>query len=143
MRRVLWLLQKLPLQRFKAVRYVVSGGTAACLNFFLLWFLTEFFRLWYIFSLIIASVTSAAFTFVLQKFWTFENPSLERVHIQMPQYITLALINLVLNSAALYILVEYIHLWYIAGQVICSGTLAVMNYLINQHYIFRPSTKSV
>lgn len=142
MRKVLWLLQKLPLQHFKAVRYIISGGSAAAVNFILLWVFTEFLGLWYLLSLIIASIISASLTFALQKFWTFENPSMERVHVQMPQYVALALINLALNSAALYVLVEYAHMWYLAGQVICSAVLAVMNFLINQHYIFRPHKES-
>ena len=136
MQRALRLLQKLPFQHIKVVRFFLSGGTAVTLNFVLLWTLTDLLHIWYLFSLVITILIGSVVNFTMQKFWTFENHSLERVHIQLPQFMALVLFNLVLNSAFLYALVEYGHLWYLAGQVICVGVLAGMNYFIYHRYIF-------
>lgn len=136
MQRALRLLQKLPFQHIKIVRYLVSGGSAALLNFALLWGFTDLAHLWYLLSLCIAWALSSVYTFALQKFWTFEDHSLERTHIQFSQYIVLSLVNLALNSLFLFVLVEYAHLWYLAGQVMCIGALAAMNFFIYRTFIF-------
>ena len=120
----------------RVVRFLISGGSAAALNFALLWGFTELLRVWYMGSLVVAFIITTLYTFAMQKFWTFRNHGLERVHVQLPQYIALAVINLGINSALLYVLVEYAHLWYIFGQAICIGGLAVMNYFVYQRFIF-------
>lgn len=136
MRRVLFLLQKLPFQHIKVVRFLLSGGVSAALNFSILWGSTELLHVWYMLSLIISIIICSILNFTLQKFWTFEDHSLDRVYAQLPQFITLGVVNLILNSIFLYVLVEYAHMWYLAGQVICIATLASMNFFIYHTLIF-------
>src|SRR3989344_945011 len=99
MEGLLRLLHKLPLQHLRVVRFLFSGGSGVVVNFILLWTLTEFLHLWYLFSLVIAILVGSLLNFTLQKFWTFGNHSLKQVHIQLPKFATLVLFNMILNSA--------------------------------------------
>ncbi|TSC87216.1 MAG: GtrA family protein [Parcubacteria group bacterium Gr01-1014_8] len=122
----------------RIVRFLVSGGTGATTNFLTLFILTEYAGVWYLLSASIALAVGFTMSFILQKFWTFENSSLARVHIQVPLHVTLGLTNLVLNTIALYILVEWFGLWYMLGQLIAGVFLACLNYYTYRTHIFKP-----
>ena len=118
------------------VRYVIAGGITALSNILVLYILTDYLGLWYLVSSFAAICTAWVVSFLLQKFWAFQNYGLDRVHIQLYLHTILALSNIVLNTVLLYVFVEWIHLWYIAAQIIASGLLACMNYIVYRHYIF-------
>ena len=123
-------------QNLQIVRYIVSGGTAAFINFALLYGLTEFLHVWYIASSIVGLVAGVFTSFFLQKLWAFENRSLTRIRIQFQQHALLSLANIGFNTLALYVLVEYLHAWYMFAQIVITVMLATMNYFIFKHYIF-------
>ncbi len=120
----------------RIVRYIISGGAATAINFGTLLFLTEVMGIWYLLSSIAGVSVGFVTSFVLQKFWTFQNRSLERVYVQFPLHIALSLANIAVNTALLYALVEYLHLWYLLAQFLIAGGLAVMNYAVYRLYIF-------
>ncbi len=130
------LLNRLPLQRFILARYLVSGGTAASVDFSLLYILTEFFHVWYLLSSIVAVAVAIMVSFLLQKFWTFQSNTLDTVHIQLSLHSMLSFLNLGLNTFLLYFFVEYVHLWYIFAQFLGAGLLACMNYFVYRTWIF-------
>lgn len=120
----------------KVLRYIIAGGTAAAVNLSILFVLTEYVGLWYLFSAVIAVASAWIVSFTLQKFWTFKDRSMDRLHIQAPLHLTVSLANIVVNTGLLYIFVEYIHMWYLAGQVLSGALLAIVDYFIYKHYIF-------
>jgi putative flippase GtrA len=121
----------------RIVRYIIAGGTSTATNFAILYTLTEFLHVWYLFSSIVALIAGFAVSFILQKLWTFENPGLERVHIQIPLHILLSLSNIAINTVLLYGFVQYLHVWYLFAQFINAALLATMNFFIYRHFIFR------
>lgn len=132
------LSMRIPLFRnSRVLRYLAAGGMGAATNLATLYALTEFFHVWYLFSSIIAVSVSFIVSFILQKFWTFRSMDLDRVPVQLPMHLSLSFANLVLNTVLMYLLVDYIHLWYMLAQVIVAGVLAVANYTIYRLYIFK------
>ena len=74
--------------------------------------------------------------FVLQKYWTFEERSPERTRIQFILYAALTLCNLGVNTLVVYLLVEYVNVYYLIAQAFGAGLVAFTSYLVYQHYIF-------
>ena len=120
----------------RVVRYIISGGTATASNFVILYTFTEFLHIWYITSSIFGMIAGFGISFILQKFWTFQNAGLERVHIQLPLHIALSLVNIAANTVLLYGFVQYLHVWYLLAQFINAALLACMNFFIYRAYIF-------
>ncbi len=119
------------------LRYLVSGLLAGALtNLGLLFILTHFFGIFYIYSSIIAFLASITLSFGLQKFWTFSDKELKGVHSQFSRYTILALLGLVINALLMYILVDRAHLWYILAQIIVNAFIAVLNFLMYKFFIF-------
>lgn len=118
------------------VKYVLAGGTAAATN------LVALFALHGVLKLAIVPAASLAFcaaffvSFCLQKFWTFRDPS-RRVLKQMTKYLAVGLFNLVLNAAAMYVLVELLGVWYLLAQIMVGVVIAVESFLIYRTFIFK------
>ncbi len=119
------------------VRFVISGGASALTQLILLYVFTQFFGIWYLFSLILAFAISLGVSFTLQKFWTFEDTETSGMHLQIPSYLAVTLTNLAVNAALLYIAVEFLKLWYLFAQVLIEGIIAISSFFIYKFVIFR------
>lgn len=117
-------------------RFIAAGSVGAVTNIGLLFLFTEYVGLYYLVSACISFVIACGVGFVLQKFWTFRERSIESVHAQAAGYFTISTINFFLNTALLYFLVEKMHIWYILAQVIASGLIAVSSFLLYRYVIF-------
>lgn len=127
----------------KVVRYLISGGTAAFVNVALLYLFTDIFGVWYIASAVISFILAFAVSFMLQKFWTFQDSSKDGVHKQAAAYLCVALVNLFLNTGLLYLQVEYLHIHYILSQLIASMLIAFESFFVYQIFIFREKTGKI
>ena len=117
-------------------RYLVSGGSAAAVDLGLLYALTEWLGLHYLFSAALAFIVAFFVSFFLQKFWTFQDHSVERVRSQVALYFVIAVANLGLNTLLMYLFVEHLHLWYLTAQVIVGALLACGSFFISKHIVF-------
>lgn len=125
------------MRRYERVwRYLVAGGSAATADLGLLYVLTEWFGLHYLFSAALAFVVAFCVSFFLQKFWTFQDHSVERVHLQVGLYFVIAVANLLLNTLLMYIFVEHLHLWYFAAQIFIGALLACGSFFISRNFVF-------
>ena len=122
---------------FKYVKYVVSGGTAAFVNIGSLYLLTEYGHIYYLASAVLAFVLSFMVSFLLQKFWTFQDRARTGMHKQIFWYFIISLGNLTCNTLLIYVLVAYAHLWYIAAAFFAGLLIAFASFFIYRHFIFK------
>lgn len=118
-------------------RYLVAGGVGASTNIGLLFLCTDIFKIWYLYSSVIAFSVAVFVSFVLQKFWTFGDRQIEKVHNQFVLYLIGALVGLGINATLMYIFVEYFGIWYIAAQIITGVFIAILNFLIYRFIVFK------
>lgn len=125
------------MRRFHSLfKYVVSGGSAACVNLGTLYVLTEYGRLHYLQSAMLSFTAAFFVSFLLQKFWTFRNMNREMMHWQMAGFLGVSLVNLFLNTLLIYVLVEYLQLWYVASAIVSGALLAIGSFFIYKYVIF-------
>lgn len=126
------------LLRYRAVRFLLSGGVGFATTMVLLYFFTDILGLWYLFSFVIAFFIATAVSFTLQKLFTFNDSTFgaRRVSGQAVLFFSLASFNLGANSVLLYMLVEYGALHYLLAQFLVSLLIAIWNFLCYR-YIFR------
>ena len=125
------------------IRYLIVGGVVVSVNLSALYIFTDVFNIYYIISTIYAFLLSFCVSFFLQKFWTFNNQDVSgmRVARQMIFYLCLQGFCLSLNTALMYVFVEYLHIWYIASQAIISLVIAIGAFLISRRFIFTSINK--
>jgi len=119
------------------VKFIISGGTAAMVNFSSFLFLTRLVSLHYLLSSVLAFIFSAVASFCLQKIWTFGNQSLDKLHIQFGLYIGIISLNLAINTFLVYLFVEYFFFGHFFSQVIAGVILAAESFFIFRYVIFK------
>lgn len=119
------------------MRYLFSGGVAFGVDFSSLYIFTEWVKLYYLVSVVFAFLIAVVVSFILQKFWTFQNNSKADLRRQALIYITVAIINTGVNTLLVYLFVEYIGLHYLAAQFFSSGLIAFESFFVYQIFIFK------
>lgn len=125
-----------PQEAWRIVKYGISGVTGGVVQVTLLYVFVDYFGLWYIRGVVFAFTISLAITFVLQKFWTFQDYSINNFHQQSFKYVVIALGALLLNVVFMYVLVDIVHLWHIAAQGIVVGVVGGITFLMNRAFTF-------
>lgn len=118
------------------VRYLIAGGIVVSVNILALYFFIEYTGFHYLISVAMAFVIALVVSFTLQKFWTFQDYSIDVVHQQASLYAVVAIINFFLNLCLMYFLVEKLSIWYILAQAIVSCGIAFFSFLIYRYFIF-------
>ena len=124
----------------RAVKYIVSGGTAASVNFALLYFFTDTLGIWYLISAVLSFVVAFVVSFCFQKFWTFGDRSTEGMHSQAAVYLIVALVNLGINTALIYIFVEFVGIHYLVAQIMAGVIIACESFFVYRKFVFHRQT---
>ena len=127
---------KLGTRVFKLIRYLISGGTAALVNFTTLFVLVQFIDIHYLSASILAFVVSIAISFAMQKFWTFRDKLVHDIHMQFSRYAVVISSSLLINTTLVYLMVERLHTWYLLAQVLATVIIAVINFFAYRHFVF-------
>lgn len=120
----------------RVVRFIFSGGAAMGMTLAILYALTEFVHVWYLYSTMIAWCFGFFTSFMLQKFWTFEDSYATAPAGQAMKYFFLQAFNAVLNVAGMYLFVSILGVWYMFAQVLLGVVLALWTYVILRQFIF-------
>lgn len=125
-------------KHWQLFKFLVTGGVALVVNISTLYLFTSVLGIHYLVSSICSFSVAVAVNFMLQKFWTFGHTE-GNIYREATSFLVLQIIvNLFLNTALLYSLVEYLHIYYLLSQVVVSLVLAVVTFFIAKKYIFRP-----
>lgn len=123
-------------KRRTAFRYLFAGGTAVLADVGALYIAKGVLDIPLIPAVALAFLVGFAVSFSLQKFWTFEESSIDRMHSQAAMYLTLAVINFLLNIVLMYLLVEVVGIWYILAKILVAGSIAIGSFFIYKKIIF-------
>jgi len=121
----------------KIVKYIISGGTAAVVNFSLLYIFADILGFWYLSSSMVAFILSIGVSFSLQKLWTFQDARTDGLSKQATLFFFIQIVNLGLNTLIVYTLVEFAGLWHMVAQIIAGATLAVSSFIIFSKFLFQ------
>jgi putative flippase GtrA len=114
----------------KIVKYVISGGSAACVNIGSFAILHHHFNLWYLLSSIFAYGIAFFVSFILQKFWTFNSLSKDKIRREVVFFLSYNIFGLVLNTALVYMFVEFLLLNAILAQIIAGLSVALCSFFV-------------
>ncbi len=123
-----------------AIKFIIVGLSGVILNMGLLFALTEYAGVYYLYSSILAIEASILNNFFWNEVWTFKKKESTLVGIwwkRLVSYHIFSIVGIVLNITLLYILTEKFGVYYLISNII--GILAVFlwNYLINRRVTWR------
>ncbi|MEK7176812.1 MAG: GtrA family protein [Patescibacteria group bacterium] len=120
----------------QVVRFCVVGVAGVIAYYTALYGLTEYFGVWYVISAVIGFVLNTGLNFTLQKFWNVQNKGTHMVGRQLALYVAMTISFLIGNTLLLYLMVEYLYMWYIGAQVILTIVISILSFTISTR-IFR------
>ena len=126
------------LYNHRVVRFLFSGGCATAANIIPLFVLVHFFNMWYLLAAVVAFIVATAVSFMMQKFFTFNDYTRHKINQQTSLYLGVQIFNLCFNTLLMYIGVDILHIQYILAQVLISSAMAVYNFFVYKHLVFTP-----
>jgi putative flippase GtrA len=115
--------------RYKLVRFIISGGIGATVHLGVVFILTHVFGVWYLYATSAGFMLAIGVSFVLQKFWTFQNVTTDLVHKQGTMFTGVAVFNFILNGFLMSIFVENFGLMPVVAQAGTSVLIAFESFL--------------
>jgi putative flippase GtrA len=103
----------------------------------LLWLLARQLGIWYLGASVVSYSVCIAYNFALQRVWAF-NSTGRSILKQLPQFVGVNLLGLMLNTVVLYILVESTELPLILCQAVSSLAICGLSFMAYRRIFFRP-----
>jgi putative flippase GtrA len=125
---------------FQAMRYLFSGGTATFTNLGVFYLINSVMGVHYLIASGAAFLTGFVVSFTLHKFITFQDHSMERVHMQAGLYLLFWGFNILLGMGLLFALVEYLGIAHLFAQALTVVFVAVESFFVYRHIVFRHSS---
>jgi putative flippase GtrA len=125
-----------PGQVAQFARFCLVGLFCAALNIAMLAVLHEWAGLHYVLAYVTVFVLGNAVGYALNKRFTFARGSAAD-HAAMMRYLLVNLVALALSTLALHLLVERLHLWYLAAAIAVVGLSAPFTYLAQRSVTYR------
>jgi putative flippase GtrA len=126
-----------------AVRYLISGGTAALINLAVLYVLADIFHVWYLLSSVIAFTLALAVSFLNHRLFTFHHSADAIWHKQFVPYMVITISNIVLNALLMYVLVDIFDLHHMPSQIISSALIAIESFFAYRHFVFHDQPAAI
>ena len=131
--------------RYKAVaKYAIAGIGASSIDLVALYIFHGVLEIRIITATSLAFLCSFMLSFNLQKFWTFSNRHSDKKAFskQLGLYLSINFVNINVNGALMYVLVNNYKIWYLLSQVISGLIIGALNFLVYKFIIFRSSAKN-
>ena len=120
----------------KFIKFCVVGLTGIVVNIGLLYYLTEYQNLYYIFSSGIAIEISIITNFILNNFWTWTKGT-KNVLNRLWKFNAVSIIALGINIITLYTFTEILGIWYIISNLIGILAATLVNFIVNDRWTFK------
>lgn len=118
-------------------RFSVVGTLSSGIHLALLYILTEFLNLYYLFSSFLGYLVAASMVFMLQKKWAFNDNTKCKTTFEYAKFLLIATLSLVLSLILLYVFTEFVGIYYVLSQLIAKGMAAGMSFLFYKFWVFR------
>jgi putative flippase GtrA len=115
-------------------KYFVSGSVAVIIHFSILTVLVEIYSANPTLSTSLGFCVGTIFNYLLQYHWTYSASGDHRKVFLI--YISVTLSMLCMNALLFWIQVELIGVHYLLAQIMATGVVMLLNYVINTKFTF-------
>lgn len=116
-------------------RYLIAGGTAWLLDIGLLYMLTEFVGLHYLFSAAISFTSGITITYVLSTIWVFKARTIDNRSTEFVVFGTIGVVGLGLNELFLWFFTESLPIHYMVAKMFSTGFVLTWNFAARKYML--------
>jgi putative flippase GtrA len=117
-------------------RYGFVGGTAFVIDFGLLWALTEFLHLHYIFAATFSFIAGLTTNYFLSKMWVFNQTKVKSRTVEFLVFAFIGVIGLLFNDLIMYLATEKMAQHYLVSKIISTVIVFLWNFLARKFILF-------
>ena len=119
------------------IKFGFEGEVGTVINLLILYTFTEYLEFYYMVSAIIAFMVGMTINFIVNKKWTFLERVREDFLIKYSKYFFVSIVALSGNLLALYILTEFVGIYYIISQFLATSASLIVNFFGSKKWIFK------
>jgi len=119
------------------IKFSFLGFFGVFIGFCVLFTLTNFFGIWYIFSSLAGEIANYFISFYVHKFWTFQDKERERTKRELAWYFLVIVSYFLVNTSLMYLLTDIIRIQYLWSKLILIPILSLPNYWATKK-VFKP-----
>jgi putative flippase GtrA len=126
----------------QAVKFCIVGGTSLAFGSMVLYALTEYVHIWYLYSNWIAVILAQLFAFCGYKYWAFTVQKGKAAYGTRKQFVIHWIVwgvGLMIATVVIYSLTTYAHLWYIFSSWIASAISGASNFFSHRYWTYSTS----
>lgn len=120
------------------LKYCISGGIGAIIDFLVFSALVTFFQVQYLFSNAISFSLGTIIVCYMQKNWTFQYESNKKIQLYAKYLMSIGIV-FILNNILLIYGVEIIHFGEIEAKLFQIIISSIVGYLIQKNFVFTKS----
>jgi len=117
------------------VRYALVAITAFWVDFSLLFLLTNYLRIFYLFSASFSFLISSAVNYLLSSRWVFYRRNGLSMPVEIVCFVIVTLIGLGFNDLILWLVTEKLGVFYLLSKIIAGITVFFWSFF-SRRYIF-------
>ena len=125
-----------PKVHYQFIKFGYIGIVTAILNVFILYFLTEIFKLYYLYSALASFLIATFVCFILNKKYTFNEAINLNFIDRLTSFFMINLSTLIVNLLILHYLTENFRIYYLFSQLISLAVVAVLNFWGHKTWTF-------
>ena len=110
-------------------RYIFVGGTAFIVDFFFLYFFSEFCGIYYLISAVLSFIISVFVNYIMSTKWVFNQDNIENKVLEFNLFILISTIGLGFTEILLYFFTDIVGLYYLISKVISAIIVLFWNFL--------------
>ena len=118
-------------------RYFVSGGVAFVVDASLLYVLTEWLGLHYLFSTVLSYSVGLVITYLFSILWVFDSRSVDNRVLEFSVFASIGVMGLGLTSLFMWLFTSRCGLYYIISKAITTVIVFVWNFVAKKLLLFR------
>ena len=123
--------------RNEFVKYLIGGGSAYTVDFFLLIFMTEFLGVPVLISAAVSFIIGLIIIYILSIKWIFENRIQNNSYQEFFIFSFIGIIGLLINETLIWASIsnEYVH--YTVAKIMSAGLVFIWNFSARKFILFR------
>ncbi len=117
-------------------RYAIVGWLAFIVDIGILYILTEYFDVYYLFSAAIAFAIALSIDYYITIIWVFNKRTIDSRYIELLIFATIGLTGLLLNVFIIWFFTEITNIYYIFSKIISSFMIYLWNFFARKIILY-------
>lgn len=121
------------------IKFYLIGISGIFVNLGILYLLTDFLKIWYMFSAFAGIAVSITTNFLGNKYWTFRDKTknIKGIANQYVKYWISSSISIIIQLSFIYFFVQYLKIWYLFASIIAIAIASFSNFLLSKYWAFK------